>query len=215
MAPTSRTTRPSPELEGRTDLRELPTLTVDPETAKDYDDALSIIREGDGLRAYVHIADVSYFVPAGTPLDRGAADRSCSVYVPGRVAPMLPSELADDLCSLRPNQERLTVTVEIPFGSGLKMGTPSFYRSVIRSDARLDVRTGRAGTGRHGAARRRHGRDATTRRAARRRASPPPVRPRSPADRSRRGRVRLRRRGRRWPTRGWRASRMPTCSSRS
>ncbi len=128
---------PEPRLEGRTDLRDLPTLTVDPETAKDYDDALSITREGDGLRAYVHIADVSYFVPAGTPLDRGAADRSCSVYVPGRVAPMLPSELADDLCSLRPNQERLTVTAEIPFGSGLKMGTPAFYRSVIRSDARL------------------------------------------------------------------------------
>ena len=75
--------------------------------------------------------------PAGTPLDRGAADRSCSVYVPGRVAPMLPSELADDQCSLRPDQERLTVTVEIPFGDGLTMGTPSFYRSVIRSDARL------------------------------------------------------------------------------
>ena len=128
---------PEPRLEGRTDLRELSTLTVDPETAKDYDDALSIIREGDGLRAFVHIADVSYFVPAGTPLDRGAADRSCSVYVPGRVAPMLPGDLADDLCSLRPNQERLTVTVEIPFGSELKMGTPAFYRSVIRSDARL------------------------------------------------------------------------------
>ena len=128
---------PAPSLEGRTDLRELSTLTVDPETAKDYDDAISITREGDGLRAYVHIADVSYFVPAGTPLDRGAADRSCSVYVPGRVAPMLPSELADDQCSLRPDQERLTVTVEIPFSGGLTMGTPSFYRSVIRSDARL------------------------------------------------------------------------------
>ena len=128
---------PAPTLEGRTDLRELPTLTVDPDTAKDYDDALSIRREGDGLRAYVHIADASYFVPAGTPLDRGAAGRSCSVYVPGRVAPMLPSELADDLCSLRPKQDRLTVTVEIPFGSGLEMGTPTFYRSVIHSDARL------------------------------------------------------------------------------
>ncbi len=128
---------PAPTLEGRTDLRALPTITIDPDTAKDYDDALSIVREGDGLRAYVHIADVSYFVPAGTPLDWGAAGRSCSVYVPGRVAPMLPSELADNLCSLRPNEERLTLTVEIPFGDGLTMGTPSFYRSAIRSDARL------------------------------------------------------------------------------
>jgi ribonuclease R len=128
---------PAPSLEGRTDLRSLTTVTIDPDTAKDFDDAISIAREGDGLRAYVHIADVSYFVPAGTALDRGAAVRSCSVYVPGRVAPMLPQELADDLCSLRPHQDRLTVTVEIPFGGGLAIGTPRFYRSVIRSDARL------------------------------------------------------------------------------
>ena len=98
----------SAEPRGRTDLRDLPTFTIDPETAKDFDDAISVAGEGDGLRAYVHIADVSYFVAAGTPLDLGAADRACSVYVPGRVAPMLPAELADDLCSLRPHVERLT-----------------------------------------------------------------------------------------------------------
>lgn len=130
-------TPPEPSVEGRTDLRELPTITIDPETAKDFDDAISISREGDGLRAHVHIADVSYFVGSGTPLDLGAADRSTSVYVPGRVAPMLPHELADDLCSLRPHVDRLTFTAEIPFGPGLEMGTPLFYRSVIRSDARL------------------------------------------------------------------------------
>jgi len=125
---------PEPSLEGRVDLRELPTLTIDPETAKDFDDALSI----DGERAYVHIADVSYFVEAGTPLDRGAARRGFSTYVPGRVAPMLPHELADDLCSLRPNVDRLCVTVELPLDSaGSPAGEPSFYRSVIRSDARL------------------------------------------------------------------------------
>jgi ribonuclease R len=120
---------PEPSFEGRVDLRELPTFTIDPETAKDFDDALSI----DDERAYVHIADVSYFVRAGTPLDGGAAERGFSTYVPGLVAPMLPHELADDLCSLRPNVDRLTVTVELPHGGG----TPSFYRSVIRSDARL------------------------------------------------------------------------------
>jgi ribonuclease R len=128
---------PKPSLEGRTDLRDLHTFTIDPETAKDFDDAISVRAEGDGLRAWVHIADVSYFVPAGSPLDRGAAERANSVYVPGLVAPMLPHSLADDACSLRPNEDRLTVTVEIPFGAGLEPGEPLFYRSVIRSNERL------------------------------------------------------------------------------
>jgi ribonuclease R len=128
---------PPATLEGRTDLRDLPTFTIDPETAKDFDDAISVRREGDGLRAWVHIADVSHFVPAGTPLDRGAARRSFSAYVPGQVAPMLPPELADDLCSLRPHQDRLCVTVELPFGADFEPGEPSFYRSVIRSRERL------------------------------------------------------------------------------
>jgi ribonuclease R len=121
-----------PSLEGRVDLRDLLTFTIDPETAKDFDDALSFRQEPDGLRAWVHIADVSYFVPAGAPLDSGAAERSFSTYVPGLVAPMLPPELADDLCSLRPLVDRLTVTVEFP-----PQAEPRFYRSVIRSDARL------------------------------------------------------------------------------
>ena len=116
----------------RVDLRDLLTYTIDPETAKDFDDALSFRREAEGIRAWVHIADVSWFVSAGTPLDRGAARRALSTYVPGNVAPMLPHELADDLCSLRPNQDRLCVTVEIP-----PHGEPLFYRSTIRSDARL------------------------------------------------------------------------------
>jgi ribonuclease R len=130
-------TVPEPSTEGRSDLRELPTFTIDPETAKDFDDAISVVAEDGGLRAYVHIADVSYFVPPGTPLDLGAAERGFSVYVPGLVAPMLPHELADDVCSLRPRQDRLTVTVEVPFDADLRAGTPLFYRSVIRSRARL------------------------------------------------------------------------------
>ena len=123
---------PAAEDPNRVDLRDLLTYTVDPDTAKDFDDALSFRREADGIRAWVHIADVSWFVGAGTPLDHGAARRSFSTYVPGAVAPMLPHELADDLCSLRPNVDRLCVTVEIP-----PHGAPTFYRSVIRSDARL------------------------------------------------------------------------------
>jgi ribonuclease R len=128
---------PSVVTEGRTDLRDLLSFTIDPETAQDFDDAISVRSEGDGLRAWVHIADVSHFVAAGSPLDRGAARRSCSVYVPGRVAPMLPPELSNDLCSLRPHQDRLCVTVEVPFDVNLLAGEPVFYRSVIRSRERL------------------------------------------------------------------------------
>jgi ribonuclease R len=125
-------TPPEPSVDGRVDLRGLTTFTIDPETAKDFDDALSVEEEDGGLRAWVHIADVSAFVPAGSPLDRGAARRAFTTYVPGRAAPMLPPELADDSCSLRPHEDRLTVTVEFP-----PEGEPRLYRSVIRSDVRL------------------------------------------------------------------------------
>ena len=128
---------PEPDFEGRVDLRDLLTFTIDPETAKDFDDAISARREGDGIRVWVHIADVSFFVPAGSPLDHSALDRALSTYVPGLVAPMLPHELSDDACSLRPHVERLCVTVEVPFDASMEAGEPSFYRSVIRSDARL------------------------------------------------------------------------------
>jgi ribonuclease R len=120
---------PAPSLDGRVDLRDELSFTIDPETAKDFDDALTLKDD----RAYVHIADVSYFVPAGTALDRGAAGRAFSTYVPGLVAPMLPPDLSEDLCSLRPSEDRLCVTVEIALGGD----DAHFYRSVIRSDARL------------------------------------------------------------------------------
>ena len=122
----------------RVDLRRLYAFTIDPEGAKDFDDALTFLAEdGGGVRAWVHIADVSAYVPAGSPLDRDASERGVSVYVPGRVAPMLPHELSDDLCSLRPHRDRRCVTVEIPFGAGLEPGEPRFYRSLIRSRERL------------------------------------------------------------------------------
>jgi ribonuclease R len=123
---------PAETFEGRVDLRDLPAMTIDPDGARDFDDALSFRREPDGIRAWVHIADVSWFVRAGTPLDQGAAERAFSTYVPGHVAPMLPPALADEACSLRPFQDRLTVTVEMP-----PSGEPIFYRSVINSRARL------------------------------------------------------------------------------
>jgi ribonuclease R len=129
---------PSDEEPDRVDLRHLYAFTIDPEEAKDFDDALTVQAEADGaVRAWVHIADVSAYVPAGSPLDRDAAERGNSVYVPGRVAPMLPHELSDDRCSLRPHQDRRCVTVEIPFDAGLEPGEPRFYRSLIRSRERL------------------------------------------------------------------------------
>jgi ribonuclease R len=116
----------------RVDLRDLLSFTIDPETAKDFDDALSVQEEDGGFRAWVHIADVSAYVVAGSPLDRGAAERAFTTYVPGRAAPMLPPELADDRCSLRPHEDRFCVTVELP-----PDGEPLFYRSIIHSRARL------------------------------------------------------------------------------
>jgi ribonuclease R len=121
----------------RVDLRDLLTFTIDPETAKDFDDALSFRAEADGIRAWVHIADVSRYVPAGSPLDRDAAERAFSVYVPGRVEPMLPERLSADLCSLRPNEDRRCVTVVVLFDGDLLLGQPAFYRSLIRGRERL------------------------------------------------------------------------------
>ena len=123
---------PPQDLSDRVDLRDLVAFTIDPETAKDFDDAISVREEDGGFRAWVHIADVSAYVPAGSPLDHGAARRAFTTYVPGLAAPMLPPELADDRCSLRPHEDRPCVTVELP-----PQGAPSFYRSVIRSRARL------------------------------------------------------------------------------
>ena len=128
---------PGGEDAGRVDLRGLPVFTIDPEGARDFDDAISVARDGDGLRAWVHIADVAHHLPAGAALDRDAADRSFSVYVPGLVEPMLPEELSNDLCSLRPHQDRRCVTVELPFDGALDLGEPVFYRSLIRSRERL------------------------------------------------------------------------------
>jgi ribonuclease R len=122
----------------RIDLRDLPAFTIDPDGAKDFDDALSFRAEGGGARVWIHIADVSAYVPYGSALDRDAAERANSVYVPGAVEPMLPERLSADLCSLRPEQDRRCVTVEIPFaGSGLEPGEPTFYRSLVRSRERL------------------------------------------------------------------------------
>jgi ribonuclease R len=122
----------------RRDLTALPTFTVDPATARDFDDAVSARREGDGIRLWVHIADVAAHVPPGSPLDREARRRGNSTYAPGAVEPMLPRALSEEACSLAPGVERLAVTAEIELGRGGRPGAASFYRSRIRSDERLD-----------------------------------------------------------------------------
>ncbi len=122
----------------RRDLRELPTFTVDPATARDFDDAISAEALPDGtVRIWVHIADVAAHVPLGSAIDLEARRRSTSVYVPGTVEPMLPHALSSDACSLVPGAERLAVTVEMLL-RGASIVSASFCRSLIRSDMRLD-----------------------------------------------------------------------------
>lgn len=123
---------------GRRDLRDLTTFTIDPATAKDFDDAISAERLGEERwRIWVHIADVSAFVRPGDLVDREAYRRATSVYVPSKVEPMLPEGLSNVACSLRPGEDRLAVTAELELhGSTVKRS--SFYRSTIRSDERLD-----------------------------------------------------------------------------
>jgi ribonuclease R len=123
----------------RRDLRELVTLTIDPATARDYDDAISAERlDGDGsVRVWVHIADVGAYVREGSVLDGEARERGTSVYVPGAVEPMLPEALSNDACSLVPGAERAAVTVELDL-RGAEVVRTAFYRSLIRSDMRLD-----------------------------------------------------------------------------
>ncbi|UFS69700.1 ribonuclease R [Geomonas sp. RF6] len=124
-------------LAGRTDLRERRTVTIDGETARDFDDAVSVVREGSGLRLFVSIADVSHYVTEGSKLDLDAYQRGTSVYFPDRCIPMLPEELSNGICSLNPQVDRLTMTAEILFDEGGAPVSSSFYPSVIRSDARL------------------------------------------------------------------------------
>ncbi len=133
----------------RVDLRELPTFTIDPLEAKDFDDAVSARAESGFVRLWVHIADVTAYVRPGGPLEREAFRRGSSVYVPGAVEPMLPEVLSNLECSLRPGEDRLAVSVEMEI-HGTEVRRVSFHRSRVRSDARLtygrvdDVFAGRA-----------------------------------------------------------------------
>jgi ribonuclease R len=122
----------------RRDLRDLPTFTVDPASAHDFDDAVSASKTDRGYRLWIHIADVAAHVRPGGALEKEAYRRANSTYVPGNVAPMLPQILSSDVCSLVPDDERLAVTSEIEISETGEPLSASFYRSLIRSHTRLD-----------------------------------------------------------------------------
>ena len=96
----------------RRDMREVFTFTIDPKDAKDFDDALSFEKQEDGtFQVGVHIADVTYFVQPDTDIDKSAYEKATSIYYVDHVVPMLPEELCNNLCSLRPNEDKLTMSV--------------------------------------------------------------------------------------------------------
>jgi ribonuclease R len=122
----------------RTDLRDFLTVTIDGETARDFDDAVSVKRERGGkIRLWVSIADVAHYVPPGSELDAEAYRRGTSVYFPDRCLPMLPEELSNGICSLNPQVDRLALTAELLYDRTGAVMEKAFYPSVIRSDARL------------------------------------------------------------------------------
>lgn len=123
--------------DGRQDLRNLLTVTIDGESAKDFDDAVSIERTGNGFRLWVHIADVGHFVDWDSSIDIEARQRGTSIYFPDRVIPMLPKELSEDICSLKPGVDRLAFTVEMDFDRSGKKLSSRFYPSIIKSNERM------------------------------------------------------------------------------
>ena len=126
------------EVERRKDLREMTTFTIDPDTAKDFDDALSIrYLENGNCEIGVHIADVTHYVKKNSALDKEAFERSTSVYLVDRVLPMLPEKLSNELCSLRPNEDKLTFSALFTFDGDLKIVDKWFGKTIIHSDRRF------------------------------------------------------------------------------
>jgi ribonuclease R len=142
--------------QGREDLRHLPFLTIDPETARDFDDAVAIEASPKGPgwdRLWVAVADVSHYVRPGSPLDHEARARGCSVYLPNRAIPMLPEPLSSGICSLNPGVERLAMVARVEVGPDGRTADPHFCAAIIRSRGRLDypgVAAALAGTQRPG-----------------------------------------------------------------
>lgn len=130
------------DLAGRRDFRDILTFTIDPADAKDFDDALSFRKlENGNYEIGVHIADVSYYVRPGTIIDKEAQSRGTSVYLVDRTVPMLPEKLSNNLCSLRPDEEKLTFSAVFEMTPLGKTVSSWFGRTVIRSDHRFDYDT--------------------------------------------------------------------------
>lgn len=129
----------SPEIRAeRSDRRDVPTITIDPRDAKDFDDAVSVRRLDDGrYELWVFIADVCAYVKAGSAIDREAETRATSIYLPAKVIPMLPPRLSEDLCSLRPDVDRLAKSVRLVLGKGGEIESIELDRVVMRSDRRF------------------------------------------------------------------------------
>jgi ribonuclease R len=125
------------EIAARMDLRELPIVTIDGENARDFDDAVYVRRQGRGYEIYVSIADVAHYVVSETALDQEAYARATSVYFPDRAIPMLPEALSNGICSLNPNEDRLTKTVCIELDAKGDVIRSRFFNSVIRSHERM------------------------------------------------------------------------------
>lgn len=127
------------EISRRRDFRSIPTLTIDPRTARDFDDALSFrVLENGRREVGVHIADVTHYVQPGTALDREALRRSTSVYLVDRVAPMLPEVLSNELCSLRPDEDSLTFSAVFEFDERNRIVSRWFGKSIIHSFRRFN-----------------------------------------------------------------------------
>ena len=125
------------DMEGRTDLRHLPFVTIDGADARDFDDAICVLPRGDGFEAWVAIADVAQYVPHGSALDAEARRRGNSFYFPDRVIPMLPEKLSNGLCSLNPNVPRLAMAVRMRFDPNGRRRAVQAFEAVIHSQARL------------------------------------------------------------------------------
>ena len=122
---------------GRRDFRRLPIVTIDGETAKDFDDAVHVERRGAGFLLQVHIADVAHYVRRGSELDREARLRGTSVYFPDRAVPMLPEALSNGICSLRPREDRLVMSALLELDSEGRVTAAAFTEGVIRSVERM------------------------------------------------------------------------------
>ncbi|MGI6109534.1 MAG: ribonuclease R [Eubacteriaceae bacterium] len=130
------------DMKGRLDLRDLTTFTIDGDSSKDFDDAVSIEKISDDVyRLGVHIADVSHYVKEDTPIDVEAANRATSIYTVNKVVPMLPFNLSNNLCSLRPEEDRLTISCIMDVDKHGKVLSYKIQRSVIHSKARMTYST--------------------------------------------------------------------------